>query len=64
TLTSMSREQATERIQALGGKVTGSISRKTDYLVVGVEPGAKLAEARRLGVRELSEARLLELLNS
>lgn len=62
TLTSMTREQAKQRIHALGGKVSGSVSQITDYLVVGTEPGSKLAEARRLGVHELSEAELQALL--
>lgn len=64
TLTGMSREQAKQRIQQLGGKVSSSVSQKTDYLVVGDEPGSKLAEARRLGIPELSEADLENLLHS
>jgi DNA ligase (NAD+) len=62
TLPSLSREQATERILAAGGRVTGSVSAKTDYLVAGESPGSKLAKAERLGVAVLDEAGLLALL--
>ncbi len=58
TLPTMSREQATELIQAHGGKVTGSVSSKTDYLVVGEKPGSKLDKAQKLGVRVIDEATL------
>ncbi len=62
TLPGLSREQATERIIAAGGRVTGSVSRKTDYLVAGDSPGTKLAQAERLSVAVIDEAGLLELL--
>jgi DNA ligase (NAD+) len=62
TLASMSREAAAEAIEQLGGKVSGSISRKTSGLVVGAEPGSKLEKARALGVRELDEAHFLALI--
>ncbi|HEV2321499.1 MAG TPA: NAD-dependent DNA ligase LigA, partial [Gammaproteobacteria bacterium] len=55
TLLSMTRDEAKERIQALGGKVSGSVSAKTHYLVVGSEPGSKLREAERLKVAVLDE---------
>ncbi len=64
TLPELTREQATERITAAGGRVTGSVSRKTDYVVAGESPGSKLAQAERLGVPVLDEAALLELLPS
>jgi len=57
-----SREQATERIMAAGGRVTGSVSKKTDYLVAGESAGSKLQKAERLGVVVLDEAALRELL--
>jgi DNA ligase (NAD+) len=57
-----SREQATQRITAAGGRVTGSVSKKTDYLVAGESPGSKLEKAERLGVVVLDEAGLRELL--
>jgi len=63
TLPELTREQATERIVAAGGKVTGSVSRKTDYLVAGASPGSKLAQAERLGVAVLDEDGLLGLLD-
>ena len=50
TLPELSREQATERILAAGGRVTGSVSKKTDYVVAGESPGSKLEKAERLGV--------------
>jgi DNA ligase (NAD+) len=64
TLEAMSREEATERIEALGGKVTSGLSKKTDYLVVGASPGTKLDKATKLGVKTIDEAALKELLSS
>jgi DNA ligase (NAD+) len=55
TLPTLTREHATELIMAAGGKVTGSVSRKTDYLVAGESAGSKLANAERLGVPVLDE---------
>jgi DNA ligase (NAD+) len=62
TLPELTREEATEKILAAGGRVTGSVSRKTDYVVAGASPGTKLAQAERLGVAVLDEPGLLELL--
>jgi DNA ligase (NAD+) len=63
TLADLTREQATERIIAAGGRVTGSVSRKTDYVVAGESAGTKLAQAERLGVAVLDEAGLRALLD-
>jgi len=62
TLPELTREEATERIVAAGGKVTGSVSKKTSYVVAGASAGSKLAKAETLGVPVLDEAGLLELL--
>ncbi len=62
TLLTMSRKEATERIQSQGGKVTGSVSAKADYVVAGADPGAKLAKAEALRIPVLDENGLLELL--
>jgi DNA ligase (NAD+) len=62
TLPNLSREQATERVEAAGGKVTGSVSRKTDYVVAGADPGSKLSKAQELGTEILDEDGLLELI--
>jgi DNA ligase (NAD+) len=62
TLPDLTREQATERILAAGGRVTSSVSRRTDYLVAGDAAGSKLEKAERLGVPVLDEAGLLALL--
>jgi DNA ligase (NAD+) len=64
TLPELTREQATERILAAGGRVTGSVSRKTDWVVAGESAGSKLTQAEKLGVPVLHEAGLLELLGS
>jgi len=62
TLDSMSRDEATARIKEAGGQVTGSVSRKTDFVVVGRDPGAKAQRARELGVTTLTEEEFLRLL--
>jgi len=56
TLPSMTREEATEKIEALGGHVTGSVSKKTDYVLAGAQPGSKFDKAKELGVKIIDEA--------
>jgi DNA ligase (NAD+) len=63
TLPDLTREQASAKIMAAGGKVTGSVSKKTAYVVAGESAGSKLATAERLGVPVIDEAGLLELLS-
>ncbi len=64
TLSSLARGQAEERIKALGGSIASSVSKKTDYLVVGADPGSKLEKAQRLKVPILEESAFLDLLGS
>jgi DNA ligase (NAD+) len=64
TLPDLTREEATERVVAAGGRVTSSVSKKTDYVIAGDSPGSKLEKAERLGVPVLDEAGLLDLLKS
>ena len=64
TLEQMTRPQAQKLIEEMGGKVTGSVSAKTDYLVAGEKSGSKLEKARELGVTILNENQLLELVES
>jgi DNA ligase (NAD+) len=63
TLPTMSREQATAKIEDAGGKVSGSVSKKTSYVLAGAEAGSKLEKAQTLGVPVLDEAGFLGLLN-
>jgi DNA ligase (NAD+) len=62
TLPNLKREEAAAKIEAAGGKVSGSVSKKTDYVVAGEEAGSKLAKAQELGVATLDEQGLLKLL--
>jgi len=62
TLPTLSREEAGDRITALGGKVTSSLSKNTDYIVVGEKPGSKLEKAKSLSVKIINETEFVELL--
>jgi DNA ligase (NAD+) len=61
TLPTLKREQAAAKIEALGGKVSGSVSKKTDYVVAGEDAGSKLEKAQKLGVKIIDEAELLKI---
>ncbi|MBX9600902.1 MAG: NAD-dependent DNA ligase LigA [Bryobacteraceae bacterium] len=62
TLPNLSREEAKQRIEEAGGKVTGSVSQKTNFVVAGEDAGSKLDKARELGIEVIDEAKLLEML--
>jgi DNA ligase (NAD+) len=62
TLPNLSREDAKARIEAAGGKVVGSVSKKTGYVVAGEEAGSKLDKAKELDIQVIDEARLLEMM--
>jgi DNA ligase (NAD+) len=64
TLEAMSRGEAQEMVRAVGGNVSSSVSRKTDYVVAGPGAGSKLADAQKYGVKVLNEAEFLELMNA
>lgn len=54
-LETMSRDEAKEKIRSLGGEISESVSKKTDYVVIGKEPGSKLQEAEKLGIKTIEE---------
>jgi DNA ligase (NAD+) len=62
-LESFTRQEAEAKIKALGGKAGSDVTKKTSYVIVGADPGSKLAKAEKLGIKTLSEAEFLELLS-
>jgi DNA ligase (NAD+) len=62
-LESLSRSEAEAKIKALGGKAGSDVTKKTSYVVVGADPGSKLAKAQKLGIKTMNEAEFLELLD-
>ncbi len=64
TLPNLSREEATRMIEAAGGKVSSSVSKKTSYVVAGYDAGSKLQKAQTLGIRVLSEDDLMDLVKT
>jgi DNA ligase (NAD+) len=62
TLETMSRDEAKEKIKSLGGKVASSVSKNTDYVVVGENPGSKYDDAVRLGIEVLDEKKLIDII--
>jgi len=64
TFPTLSREEAKEKIESAGGKVSGSVSKKTNYVVAGEEAGSKLAKAQELGIEIIDEAKLLAMLTA
>jgi DNA ligase (NAD+) len=62
TLPTMKREDAEQKILAAGGKVTGSVSKKTSYVLAGADAGSKLEKAKELGVPVIDEAEFLKML--
>jgi DNA ligase (NAD+) len=64
TLPTMTREEAAEKIEASGGKVSGSVSKKTSYVLAGAEAGSKLEKAQQLGVPVIDETEFLRLLST
>ena len=62
TLPTLKRDEAADRIKQAGGKISGSVSKKTDFVVAGEEAGSKLDKAKELGVTVIDEAELLGLL--
>ncbi|MCI0732468.1 MAG: NAD-dependent DNA ligase LigA, partial [Methylococcaceae bacterium] len=64
TLASMTRDEAALKIKASGAKMNNSLSKKTDYLVLGVNPGSKAEKARSLGVKTIQEEEFLALIES
>ena len=63
TLPTLGRDEAKDKVEAAGGKVAGSVSKKTDYVVAGTDAGSKLTKALELGVKVIDENQLMELLN-
>ena len=63
TMENMSRDEAKDKIRALGGNVSGSVSKETDYVIAGRDPGSKYYKAKELGVKILNENELMNLIN-